>query len=204
MSKPFEILHRSIAHDGFLKVVRYQLRHASFHGGWCEPVFRERLEKLSAVSVLPYDPLTDQVVLVEQFRVGTMDSPAGPWVLETIGGYRAPDESAEQVARRELLEEAGLACGELAAVGGFYVSPGISSERIELYCARVDASAAGGIHGIAEEGEETRVIVLPVAEALGELFGRINSTSTLILLQWLAANRERLRAAWSAPASVEP
>jgi len=196
MSKPFEILHRSTAYDGFLKVVRYQLRHASFHGGWCEPVFRERLEKLSAVSVLPYDPVSDQVVLVEQFRVGTMDSPAGPWVLETIGGYRAPDETAEQVVRRELQEEAGLASGELAAVGGFYVSPGISSERIELYCARVDASGAGGIHGVPEEGEETRVIVLPVAEALDELFGRVNSTSTLILLQWLAANRERLRTDW--------
>ena len=197
MSKPFEILHRSIIHDGFLKVARYQVRHASFHGGWCEPVFRERLEKLAAVSVLPYDPVTDQVVLVEQFRVGAMDGPAGPWVLETIGGYRAPDETAEQVVRRELQEEAGLASGELAAVGGFYVSPGISSERIELYCARIDASGAGGIHGVPEEGEETRVIVLQVAEALDELFGRVNSTSALILLQWLAANRERLRTDWS-------
>lgn len=196
MSKGFEILHRSTVHDGFLKVKRYQLRHASFHGGWCEPVFRERLEKLSAVSVLPYDPVSDAVVLIEQFRVGALEDPAGAWILETIGGYRHPEESAEQVAERELHEEAGLGCQALEPVGGFYVSPGISSERIELFCARVDAGAAGGIHGLPEEGEETRVTVLPLAAALDELFGRVNSTSTLITLQWLAANRERLRAAW--------
>lgn len=199
MRKDVEILHRSTAHHGFLKVVRYQLRHTSFRGGWCEPVFRERLEKLSAVSVLPYDPITDQIVLIEQFRIGTMDLATGPWVLETIGGYQAPEEAAEAVARRELLEEAGLSAGALEAVGGFYVSPGISSERIELYCAQVDAQGAGGIHGLSEEGEETRVVVLTVTEALGELFGRINSTSTLVLLQWLAVNRDRLRATWGVP-----
>lgn len=194
--KPFEILHRSVAHDGFLKLARYQLRHASYRGGWCEPVFRERLEKLSAVSVLPYDPVRDEVVLVEQFRVGVMEDAQGPWVLETIGGYRHPEESSLDVAQRELSEEAGLTGSQFESVGGFYVSPGLSTERIQLFCARVDADGAGGIHGIPEEGEETRVVVLSAQQAIDELFGRINSTSTLILVQWLAANRQRLQQEW--------
>jgi len=197
MSDDFEILQRSTAYQGFLRLDRYRLRHRSFHGGWCEPVTRERLEGLAAVSVLPYDPRLDAVVLIEQFRTGALEDPAGPWVLETIGGYRHPDESAEDVARRELHEEAGLQAQALETVGGFYASPGISAERIELYCARVDAAGAGGIHGLAEEGEETRVVVLSAAEALAGLFGRINSTSTLILCQWLAANRERLCRDWA-------
>ena len=196
MNNEFEILHRSTAYDGFLKLARYQLRHASFHGGWCEPVFRERLEKLSAVSVLPYDPQRDQVVLIEQFRTGVMEDPAGPWVLETIGGYRHDGESAEEVAHRELAEEAGLVCTALQPVGSFYVSPGFSTERIALFCARVDAANAAGIHGLAEEGEETRVVVVPAEEAIAGMFGRINSTSPLILVQWLAANRQRLRQSW--------
>lgn len=197
MSKTVEILHRSVAHDGFLKVSRYQLRHASFHGGWCEPVFRERLEKLSAVSILPYDPVIDSVVLVEQFRVGALEDKAGPWVLETVGGYKEPNQTVEQVARRELQEEAGLMAQTLLPIGEFYVSPGISSERISLFCAQVDARRAGGVHGLADEGEETRVSVLPWEQAQAELFGRINSTSSLILMQWLGANRTRLQREWA-------
>jgi ADP-ribose pyrophosphatase len=196
MSKDFQILHRSTAYDGFLELARYQIRHASFHGGWCEPVFRERLEKLSAVSVLPYDPQRDEVVLIEQFRIGAMEHADGPWLLETIGGYRHPGEDADAVARRELAEEGGLRSSLMERVGSFYASPGLSTEQITLFCARVDAVDAGGIHGLADEGEETRVVVLPAEEALQELFGRINSTSPLILLQWLAANRERLRRDW--------
>jgi ADP-ribose pyrophosphatase len=197
MSEDVEILFRAVSYDGFLKLNRYQLRHRSFRGGWCEPVLRERLEKLAAVSVLPYDPVRDEVVLIEQFRVGALEDPGGPWVLETIGGYRHPEESCADVAQRELLEEANLSARSLERVGEFYVSPGISSERITLYCAQVDASVAGGIHGLAEEGEETRVVVLPVQQALSELFGRINSTSTLILTQWLAINRDALRERWA-------
>lgn len=196
MTKDFKILHRSTAYDGFLNLVRYQVRHESFHGGWCEPVLRERLEKLSAVSVLPYDPVRDEVVLIEQFRIGAMEDPSGPWVLETIGGYRHPGEDADTVAQRELDEEAGLSTSLMETIGSFYVSPGLSTEQITLFCARIDAVDADGIHGLPEEGEETRVMVLPAEEALAELFGRVNSTSTLILLQWLAVNRERLRRDW--------
>lgn len=194
MVQDVEILHRSTAYEGFLKLKRYQLRHTSFHGGWCEPVFRERIEGLAAVSVLPYDPVRDEVVLIEEFRIGALEQE--PWLLEVVSGYRERDESPEDVARREAREEADLELGELMPVGSFYVSPGISSERIHLFCARVDSSGAGGVHGVPEEGEEIRVVTLPAEQAIGELFGRINSTGPLILMQWFAANRERLRGIW--------
>ena len=83
------------------------------------------------------------------------------------------------------------------SVGGFYVSPGISTERIELFCAEVDSSTAGGIHGVAEEGEEIRVVVMPAPQAIAELFRRIDSTGPIILMQWFAANRARLRRDWA-------
>jgi ADP-ribose pyrophosphatase len=117
-------------------------------------------------------------------------------LLETVGGYRPPDESAAEVARRESLEETGCELGELIHIGDFYVSPGLSSERIALFCARVDAAQADGIHGLAHEGEEIRVVVLSFAEAQAALFQRINSTSVIIAMQWLAAEREVLRRRW--------
>jgi ADP-ribose pyrophosphatase len=192
----FEVLDAETVFSGFLTVARHRLRHESFRGGWCAPMVRERVEGLRAVAVLPYDPVQDSVVLIEQFRVGALEDPAGAWLLEIVGGYWAPDEEAVDVARRECLEEAGCRLGELVEIGGFYVSPGVSSERVELYCGRVEAPPRGGIHGLAEEGEEMRVVVLPMARVAEELFGRINSTTAIITLQWLLAQRAALRRRW--------
>lgn len=196
MKKEFEVIEKQRIYSGFIKLDRYRLRHASFKGGMCPEVVREQIAGLNAVSVLPYDPRRDEVVLVEQFRVGVLDDPKGPWLLETIGGYRPAEETVESVAGREAMEEAGLSLSRLAHIGAFYVSPGLSTERVHLLCAEVDAGDAGGIHGLPEEGEETRVVVMPAEEAINGLFGSIQATTAIISLQWLAANRQRLQHAW--------
>lgn len=192
----FEIMASETVYNGFLTVRRHRLRHESFHGTWCEPVVRERIEGLRAVAVLLYDPCVDDVVLIEQFRVGAMGHSGASWLLETVGGYWGPGEQAPEVARREAMEEAGCELLALEPVGEFYVSPGLSSERIALYCGCVNAAEAGGIYGLEAEGEETRVVVMPRLQALEELFKRINSTSVLIALQWLSAHAVRLRQSW--------
>lgn len=197
MNKKFEILSTETVWDGFFRMQRVRLRHTSFHGGWCEPIVRERLEGLAAVSVLLYDPDRDQVVLVEQFRAGLVDQADPPWCLETVSGFCDRDhESAEMVARREVQEETGCELLALTPIGEFFVSPGFSVETIKLFCGRVDARTAGGIHGLEHEGEEIRVVRLDRKEALSALFGRINSTSLLIALQWLEANRDPVVDSW--------
>jgi len=197
MKYDYQQLKEESVYEGFLKIKRHWVQHASFHGGQCEPILRERLEDLSAVSVLLYDPDRDQVVLVEQFRVGLMGQVDPPWALETVSGFcdRA-HEVPEEVARREVHEETGCELLALTQIGSFFVSPGISDEQIHLFCGRVDAGAAGGVHGLAEEGEEMRVLVMPREEAASELFGRLCSTSIVIAMQWLQANRESLLDHW--------
>jgi ADP-ribose pyrophosphatase len=198
MTKDYEILDRETVWDGFFRLDRLRLRHTSFHGGWCEPVVRERLERLAAVAVVLYDPQRDQLVLIEQFRAGLVGRAASPWCLEVVAGFCDRDhETAEEVARREVAEETGCELQALERVGEFFVSPGFSVETITLYCGRVDAGEAGGIHGLAHEGEEIRSVVMDRDDAVGELFGRLNSTSAVIGVQWLEANRERLLAAWT-------
>jgi ADP-ribose pyrophosphatase len=194
--KQFKIESCETVFSGFLKLERYRLRHTSFLGGWCEPVTRERLEGLRAVAVLPYDPRSDSLVLVEQFRVGPLDTPEQAWVLDVIGGYWEPGERAEDVARRECLEEAGCEVLDLVRIGEFLVSPGISSERVALFCARVDAPLSGSVHGLAHEGEQTRVEVVSLEEADAALFGRINATTALITIQWLLRHRNEVRRRW--------
>jgi len=197
MAKDYEILDRETVWRGFFQLDRLTLRHGSFRGGWCEPIVRERLEDLAAVSVLLFDPLRDQVVLVEQFRAGLVGQVDRPWCLETVSGFCDKDhESDEEVARREVIEETGCELLELMPIGSFFVSPGFSVETITLFCGCVDATKADGVHGLPEEGEEIRVVVMTREAAMAELFGRVNSTSLLIALQWLDANRGRLIEEW--------
>lgn len=198
MNYEHQQLKEESVYEGFLRIKRHWVQHASFHGGRCEPIVRERLEGLSAVSVLLYDPDRDAVVLVEQFRVGLMGQVEPPWTLETVSGFCDREhEVPEEVARREVQEETGCELLAMVQIGSFFVSPGISDEQIHLFCGRVDAGAAGGVHGLAEEGEEMRVRVMSREEAVSELFGRLGSTSILIAMQWLEANRERLLSHWA-------
>ena len=198
MKYKYELIDNKRVYDGFLKINRYRLRHELYQGGQCDEIVRERMEELQASSVLLYDPILDRVVLIEQFRIGALEQPGHPWMLETVGGYLGADETPEEVARREALEEADCELLNLEPICTFMVSPGISVDRIHLFCGQVDASKAGGVHGLDHEGEDIRVLVLDADQAIGELYGgRMNSTSVIIALQWLALHRNDLRQRWS-------
>ena len=193
-----EIVEREVCFRGFYALDRLHLRHEQFRGGMGPLISRELFVRHDAVCVLPYDPQLDRVVLIEQFRVGALDKSAHPWLLELVAGLIDKAESPEQVARREAEEEAGLTLGELWPVTAYYPSPGGSDERVHLFVGRCDSRGAGGIHGLAEEGEDIRVLVLSLDEALAALAdGRIDNAASIIALQWLALNREKVRQAWA-------
>lgn len=192
-----EVVEQQVCYQGFFRMEHYRLRHRLYDGGMSRLLSRELFERGHAAAVLPYDPVLDRVVLLEQFRIGALTMPGGPWLLEIVAGIIEADETPEDVVRREIQEESGCALLALEPICDYLVSPGGTSERISLFCGRVDASAAGGIHGLAEEGEDIRVGAVSFDEALALLHaGRINSASPIIALQWLQLNRERLRRQW--------
>jgi len=193
-----EILEEETGYDGFFELKRFRLRHPLYAGGWSRELVRERVERKRAAAVLLYDPESDRVVLIEQFRIGALEAGRGAWMLETVGGLVEEGETPADVARREAVEEAGCEVSTLVPICEFYVSPGTATEYIHLYCGRVDASGAGGIHGLEDEGEDIRVEVMSSDAAIAELCsGRANSTSIIVALQWLALHRKRLRKEWS-------
>ena len=202
MNYRFEVLDKTICYSGFFRMEKYRLRHQLFSGGWSPEIVRECLERGHAVAVLPYDPERDQVVLLEQFRVGALDFPGGPWLLEIVAGIiDHPGETTEDVARRETHEEAGGELLDLIPICHYLVSPGGTSESITLFCGRVDASQTGGVHGIATEHEDIRLLVVSRAEALDLLHaGRINSAAPIIALQWLELNWPKLLERWGSAA----
>ena len=184
--------------QGYFRVDRYTLRHRLFRGGWSRPIQREVFERGHAVAVLPYDPVLDAVVLIEQFRAGPLAAGDQPWVIETIAGIVEDDESADAVARREAHEEAGLEFAALTRIADYYASPGGASERIQVYCGHADLAGAGGIHGRTDEDEDIRVLVLSRDAALEALAaGRVRASPAIVGLQWLALNHARLRARWA-------
>lgn len=193
-----EIIEKTVCYEGFFRIERYRLKHRLYNGSWSGEIVRELFERGHAAAVLPYDPVRDEVVLIEQFRVGALAAPGGPWLMEIVAGVIDGDETTEDVVRREAVEEAGCTITELIPIRDYLVSPGGTSEMISLYCGRVDATGVGGIHGLDEENEDIKVTVVSYNDALSLLdSGRINSASPIMAMQWLALNRERIRALWT-------
>jgi ADP-ribose pyrophosphatase len=193
-----EILEKSIGYDGFFRILRYRLRHRLHNGSWSPVVVRELFDRGHAAAVLPYDPRSDRVILIEQFRIGALETSGDPWLLEIVAGIIEPGESPEEVVRREAIEETGCPIQAIVPICDYFVSPGGASERISLFCGQVDASRAGGIHGKAEEGEDIRVLVVSADAAIAKMqAGQIQSAAPIIALQWLLVNRESLRKRWA-------
>lgn len=193
-----QVLERETCFRGFYRLDRLRLRHRLFSGEMGKPLTRELFVRHDAVCVLPYDPQRDEVVLIEQFRVGAMDKSASPWLLELVAGLIDKDEEPEEVARREAVEEADLQLGSLWPITQYFPSPGGSDERVYLFLGRCSSIGVGGVHGLAEEGEDIRVHVWPLEDALAAVRdGRIGNAASIIALQWLALNHDEVRGMWS-------
>lgn len=190
-----EIIRREELYKRFFRVEKIVLKHKLFAGGWGKEIGRELFVRGEAVAVILYDPLHDLIGMIEQFRIGALAEPNGPWCYEVVAGILEEGESPEDVARRELIEEANISPDKLLYICNFLPSPGGSNEKIHLYCGLCDLTQAGGVYGLPEEGEDIRVHVLAADEVFAELLkGRFNNATALICLQWLQLNRTSLRA----------
>ena len=198
MNTNVEVLEKTICFEGFFRIEKYRLRHRLFSGDWSQPLVREVFERGHAAAVLPYDPIRDEVILIEQFRVGALDAQDGSWLLEIVAGMIEAGETAQDVVKRESIEEADCIISDLIPLYDCFVSPGGTTERVALFCGRVDSTHAGGVHGAAEEGEDIKVHVVPLDTALTFLnSGKITSASAIIALQWLALNRASVHTRWT-------
>ncbi len=193
-----QILQREQCFSGFYRLERLQLRHRLFSGEMGAQIERELFVRHDVVCVLPYDPRRDEVVLIEQFRTGALGKAENPWLIELVAGLIDKDERPDEVARREAMEEAGLELGALWPVCRYFPSPGGSDEYVHMYLGRCDSEGAEGIFGLAEEGEDIRVHVWSVEQALAAVRdGTIDNAASIIALQWLALNRDEVRGAWA-------
>lgn len=197
--------------DGYFQLDKYILRHRLHDGGREESMSaemsREIFERGHAAASLLYDPENEKLVFIEQFRPGAyaaLKSPwfdeqtTSPWLLEIVAGVIDDGQSPDGVIKREAIEEANCIVLDIIPISHYFVTPGGSTESMFLFCAKIDATNAGGVYGLDEEHEDIRVIVVDVADALKWLEeGRFINSMSLIAMQWFAANNRALKLRWA-------
>ncbi|MCK4713484.1 MAG: NUDIX domain-containing protein [Marinosulfonomonas sp.] len=186
-----------IAYSNFFAMQEYDIQHRKFNGEMSAVLDRVAFVGFDVAIVLPYDPVRDLVLLVEQFRLGAYArGDTRPWVLEPVAGHVDVGETPEQAARRECEEEAGLSLDELLPIAAAYPSPGCSTEYYYIYLGLCNlAGNNGGVSGMASENEDILSRVLPY-DALMDFVdsGNANNQPLILAANWLARNRNRLRA----------
>ena len=193
----WDIKQRKRNYDGHFKVDQLVLQYELFAGGMSKKLIREQISRQNAVAVLPYDPVRDEVVLVEQFRVGALGD-ENPWLMEIIAGLVEEGEDYEKVAHREALEEANCKIDNLHYITSFFPTPGGFSELSHIYIGKTNSENLGGVHGLEEEGEDIRVHVVSSAQAAEMLHqGKIRSAIPMIAMYNFIQMREKLNLMWS-------
>jgi ADP-ribose pyrophosphatase len=209
-----KIINVELRYQGFCCVEKYRLQTRSFDGSWTDPYDREIVTQRQAAAAIPYDPVTNKVVLIEQFRAAALEfRPEAPWGLEIVAGvmdkgsgehneHGGHDKygdggSFEELIRREMQEEAGVEIFALLPIYKYLSSPGILTECVQLYCAKVDVTKAPDFCGLADEHEDIRLHVMPVEEVFAKLrAGQITNASAIIAVQWLELNLPKVREQW--------
>ena len=198
MKKQFEIIEEKTSYDGFFKLKQFQLKHSLYAVGWSNTITRELFHRGNCVAVLLYDANRDEVIIIEQFRIGAIQMPDKAWLLEIVAGAIEPGETAEEVAIRESVEEANCEVQELIKINDFYTSPGGTSELLSLFCGKVDSHNAGGIHGLDHEDEDILVKAMKFDDVYQLLLdGKVLSAIPIIAIQWLYINRAQLQEKWA-------
>lgn len=191
-------LTKRVLYKGFFSLLEYRFQYRKFDGTKSELVSREILERGHAVVLLAYDSKRDQIVMIEQIRIAAIETQNSPWLLELIAGMMDHDnESCEDVARREAIEEAGITIGRCKHVISYLASPGGLTEKLHILVGEVDSSTAKGIHGLAEENEDIKVHVISREQAYRWVQeGVINNAASIIAIQWLQLNYALLQEEW--------
>jgi ADP-ribose pyrophosphatase len=199
-----EILATTRVWGGRFPLDQVRFRHRRFDGAMSEARTWELWRRGPAAALLPYDPRTDQVVLIEQFRLPALAAGLEPLIVELPAGLCEPNEDPAETIRREMQEEMGLGADRTVMIGRFILTAGGADETCTVYAGRVTAPSAGpdgiaGLGGEAAESEDIRSRVWAADAAIEAAFaGRFTNSITALSLFWLAARRDRLRQTWGA------
>ena len=192
MSPKFKILDKKNIHDGFFKMNEVTLKYKKYNGDWSNAIKRELFGGAQVSAVLPYDPINKKIVLIQQFRPGTISRDNQNYLDEIVAGIIDPGETPEDTAKRECLEETGCEISNLTSIQSYFPAPGSSESFYNLFLGEVIAPDKEIIRGLENENED----ILVKSYSFDEVKTKMNKKEilnglTLIALQWFFLNIER-------------
>lgn len=196
--KNVRIRSQTYGYANYFAVTDFVYEHDHFDGSHSAPLTRAVFMAADAVTVLPYDPVRDRVLLVEQMRAAPLArGDDGIWLLEPVAGRIEPGDTPEQTAHKEAMEEAHVTLSSLHKIGEYYPSTGAFAEYLYSYIGVADLpDEAATLAGVESEGEDIRGHVIDRAALMDSMRkGELTDGPLLLSLLWLDANLETLRGA---------
>ena len=189
MSSKFKILNKKNVHNGFFKMNEITLKYKKYDGSWSNEIKRELFGGAQVSAVLPYDPENKKIVLIQQFRPGTISRDSNNYLDEIVAGIIDPGETPKDTAIRECLEETGCKVKNLRSIQGYFPAPGSSESFYHLFLAEVIAPDKEAIRGLENENEDILVKSYTFEQVKEKMEkNEILNGLTLIALQWFFLN----------------
>ena len=189
MSSKFKIINKKNIHKGFFEMNEVTLKYKKIDGSWTNNIKRELFGGAQVSAVLPYDPIKKEIVLIQQFRPGTISKNINNFLYEIVAGIIDKGESAETTAKRECIEETGCEIKNILPIQGYFPAPGSSESFYHLFLAEIDAFEGERVMGLKSENEDILVKSYKINEIKQKMQNKeiINGLS-LIALQWFFLN----------------
>ena len=185
MNSEYKIKNIKSLHQGFYGLKEISFTHKKHSGDWTPITKREIFGGAHVSTVLPYDPIKKKILLLRQFRAGTIKRNHDPMMLEIVAGMIDKGETPSDAAKRECLEETGEKVITLKSICSYYPSPGSSESYYHSYLAEINAFEGEKIFGNENEGEDILAKCYSISEVKTFLKEKkIINAPSLLALQW--------------------
>ena len=189
MKSKFQIISKKKIHSGFFELNEYILKFKRYDGNWSKEIIREIFGGAQVSAVLPFDPQKKEIVLIQQFRPGTVTKQFDNYLYEVVAGIIDPGETAEDTAKRECLEETGCKIKKIIPIQGYFPAPGSSESFYHLFLGEIDTFEGERVMGLESENEDILVRSYKLSDVKEMMEkGEILNGLTLIALQWFFLN----------------
>ena len=185
MALKYKILNKKNLYSGFFSMNKYDFIHQKHNGEWTSKVEREIFEGVHVSSLLPYDPIKKEIILIQQFRAGVLSRYDEDYLLEIVAGIIDEGENPQETAIRECFEETGCEVKQILPIQAFFPSPGSSESYYHIYLGEVNSFDGERIRGLEKENEDILVKSFKIEEVRKMLKEKkIKNGLTLVALQW--------------------
>ena len=185
MTLKYKILNKKNLYSGFFNLNKYEFVHKKHDGNWTKNIQREIFSGSQVSTLLPYDPIRKEIILIQQFRAGVLSKYDEKYLYEIVAGIIDKNEKPEDTARRECLEETGCEVKKILPIQGYFPAPGSSESYFHLFLGEVNAFDGERIKGLENENEDILVKAFKINEVKKMLKKKeIQNGVTLVALQW--------------------